>query len=274
MSKSNTAAEGRLVEVLKSEVIEANHAYDQSATVLPISNTQENDSLPVAFAVNNALRAVTDLVWRGKEIEEFVYRKLVKKLEFTAPENIASPDIAIAGPVFEALRYTRHHETICELYLNLLTSALDLDTAKSVFPGFIDIIRNITSDEAKIIAHMLKAKVIPVIDINKIRPENKGMVKINTLVSTIGVDAGCEHDELAESYLNNLERVGLIEIPRDTYITDSGVYHRILNALPVKAKIHTLNRAKDQSRAGVSKYFAKLTLYGRYFGNSCVVSRN
>lgn len=274
MPKSNTVAEGRLVEVLKSEVSEANQACDQNATILPISSAQENDSLPVAFAVNNALRAVTDLVWRGKEIEEFVYRKLVKKLEFTAPENISSPDVAIAGPVFEALRYARHHEPICELYLNLLTSALDLKTAKSVFPGFIDIIRNITSDEARIINHMLKVKVIPVIDINKIRPENKGMVKINTLVSTIGVDAGCEHEELTESYLNNLERVGLLEIPKDTYITDPGVYHRILTALPVKAKIHTLNRAKDQSRAGVSKYFAKLTLFGRYFGNSCVISRN
>ena len=267
------AAEGRFVKVLKSEVEEAKKSHDSEATVLPIKDEPEVEQVSVAFAVNNALHATANLVWRGAEIEEFVYRGLVKKLEFTPPEYISAPDIAISGPVFEALRYTRHHELVCELYLNLLASAMDVNTAHTVHPGFVDIIKNMTSDEAKIIAHFLNVKVLPIIDINKVRPGNRGDIKVNTLVSTIGVDADCEHEELSESYLNNLERIGLIEIPRDTYITDKGVYDRILNALPVKTKMHVLNRGKDAYRAGITKYFAKLTLFGKRFGNACVISR-
>ena len=270
---NQAAAEGRFVEVLKTEVEEANQSSGPEATILPLKDGPEIEQVSVAFAVNNALRATTDLVWRGKEIEEFIYRGLVRKLEFTPAEYITSPDIAISGPVFEALRYTRHHELVCDLYLNLLASALDTNTAHTVHPGFVDIIRNMTSDEVRIITHMLNVKIVPIIDINKVRPGNRGDIKINTLVSTIGVDAGCEHEDLSESYLNNLERIGLIEIPRDTYITDKGVYDRILSSLPVKTRIHILNRGKDQYRAGVDKYFAKLTLFGRRFGNACVISR-
>ena len=267
------AAEGRFVKILKSEVEEANQSNASEATVLPIKEEPEIEQVSVAFAVNNALHTTANLVWRGQEIEEFVYRGLVKKLEFTPAETITSPDVAISGPVFEALRYARHHEFICELYLNLLASALDENTAHTVHPGFVDIIRNMTSDEAKIIAHFLNVKIIPIIDINKVMPGVQGDIKVNTLVSTIGVDADCEHEELSESYLNNLERIGLIEIPRDTYITDEGVYDRILNALPVKTKIHRLNRGKDKYRAGITKYFAKLTLFGKRFGTACVISR-
>ncbi|MGI9316028.1 MAG: DUF4393 domain-containing protein [bacterium] len=275
MTKSSgVAAEQRLVEVLKSEVKEANHSNQLEATVLPISSAVQSGTLSVPFALSAALQTTSELVWRGKEIEDFVYRQLVRKLEFTPPENISAPDIAIAGPVLEALRYTRHRHLICELYLNLLASALDIKSAKTVHPGYVDIIKNMTSDEVRIIAHLLEVKVIPVIDINKVRSGNLGDIKINTLVSTIGVDAGCEYEELSESYLNNLERIGLIEIPKDTYITDPGVYDRILTSLPVKAKIHILNRGKDQFRAGINKYFAKLTLFGRYFGQTCVIGHS
>lgn len=271
---TSAVSKGRFVEVLKSETEEAIESVEHTASVLPITGMEEGQALSVAFAVNTALKEASELVWRGKEIEEFIYRKLARKLEFTPAERISSPDIAIVGPVLESLRYSRHQKLVCELYLNLLATALDSDTRKTAHPGFVDIIRNMTSDEAKIIAHMLEVKIIPIIDINKVRPGNLGDVKINTLVSTVGVDANCEHEELAESYLNNLERIGLIEIPKDTYITDPGVYDRILNSLPVKTKLHILNRGRDEYRGGVNKYFAKLTLFGKYFGNSCVISRN
>ncbi len=241
-----------------------------------VSIDWESDDNPktVGIAVSRALEMIKGLVIGGVKIEEYIYRKLVKKLEYTPTERIVSPDVSLAGPVFEALRYTRHLDHISELYANFLASAMDIVTAQSAHPGFIDVIRSITQDEARIVSHLLDIKVIPIIDIKKILQADLGELNTNVLVSTIGVDASCEFEELAEIYLSNLERIGLVEIPRDTYLTSPGIYDRIMNAAPVKSKLKELNSGQERCSGDVKRYFAKLTLYGIQFGNTCVISRN
>lgn len=229
----------------------------------------------VGRSVNAALLPVRGLVWGIEKIEEFVHTKVSKKLANTPVENICTPDPAVAGPALESLRYTGHKESLSELYANLLASAMDKETAKTAHPGFVEIIRNISADEAKLLEYIIKVDATPIVDIKQVSMDGSGEIKVSELVSTLGSDAGCEHRDLTSSYLVNLERLGLIEIPRDGHIAKSDAYDRIINDPPVQAVTDQLNTAGGEKFKGdFKKYYARETVFGKQFNRACVISRD
>lgn len=105
----------------------------------------------VAKSVHIELAPVSALVWGYDQIKDFVSSKVAERLKNVPPENIVSPKPNIAGPALESLRYTGHEETLSDLYANLLAAAMDKATAEGAHPAFVEIINQLTPDEAKII---------------------------------------------------------------------------------------------------------------------------
>ncbi len=243
--------------------------------IQPVAKEAGKALQTVGRTVNAALMPVRGLVWGIEQIEEFVQTKVSKKLAGIPVGNICTPDPAVAGPALESLRYTGHKESLSELYANLLASAMDKETARTAHPGFVEIIRNMSSDEAKLLEYIIKVKVAPVVDIKRVLKNNEGEVKIHELISTLGIDAGCEHRDLTASYLINLERLGLIEIPRDSFLTKPDAYDLIINDPPVKAIIDQLNKSGGEEYKGdFNKYYVRGTVFGKQFNRACVLSRD
>ena len=242
--------------------------------IQPVAQETGKALQTVGRTVNAALMPVRGLVWGIEKIEEFVNSKVSKKLENTPVEKICSPDLAVAGPALESLRYTGHKEKLSELYANLLASAMDLDTAKTAHPGFVEIIRNMSSDEAKVLEYIIKHQVAPIVNINRVLAKQGGELIVDELVSTLGVDAGCEHKDLIASYLINLERLGLVEIPRDGHLTKPDAYDRISNAPSVITALEQLNNAGEEAKGELKKYYVRGTVFGKQFSNACVISRD
>lgn len=135
--------------------------------VQPLAKEAGKALQTVGKAVNAALLPIRGLVWGIEQIEGFVQTKVAKKLEDVPPENIRTPDPAVAGPALESLRYVGHKESLSELYANLLASSMDAETAKNAHPGFVEIIRNLSADEAKVLTFLYKHRVAPVIDVRR-----------------------------------------------------------------------------------------------------------
>jgi hypothetical protein len=226
----------------------------------------------VGKAVNTALLPIRGLVWGIEQIESFVHTKVAKKLEKIPVDNIQTPDPAVAGPALESLRYTGHKESLSELYANLLASSMDSETAINAHPGFVEIIRNLSADEAKVLTFIFSQKVTPLIDIRREEKSDNSGVNLHEFVGTIASDSGCEHLNLIGSYLINLERLGLIELDKGRFLTAPDAYTRITDDPAVKYIIDTLNDSPD-FKAEVVKYFAKLTQFGYQFGLACIVSK-
>jgi hypothetical protein len=123
------------------------------------------------------------------------------------------------------------------LYANLLAFVMDKETAH---PGFVETIRNMSADEAELLEYIMKNQVASLVDINRVLLKQEGEVKIHELVSTLGIDASLEHGDLTSSYLINLERLGLVEIPRDGHLTKPDAYDRIVNAPQSKPLLSNL----------------------------------
>ena len=113
----------------------------------------------VGKTVNAALLPVRGLVWGIEQIEEFVTTTVAKKLQNIPLENIQTPDPAVAGPSLESLRYTGHKESLSEMYANLIATSMDSQSSEDAHPGFVEIIRNLNSEEAKILSFLMHEKI-------------------------------------------------------------------------------------------------------------------
>lgn len=76
-----------------------------------------------------------------------------EKIENIESNKLATVPPEIGVPILEKLTYTTS-DVVAELFLNLLTKASSIDTSAPAHPRFIDIVSNVSVDEAKIIEYL------------------------------------------------------------------------------------------------------------------------
>jgi len=221
--------------------------------------------------VHIALAPISAIIWGYDQIKEFVSTKVAEKLIGVSVEKIQTPDLTVAGPTLDALRYTGHKEDLRELYANLLANAINIDTAKSVHPGFVDIIKNLTSDEARILIFLSSHRVYPIVSTKAILKDDKGYKILLENVSMLGTDAKCQNPEFSPKYIDNLIRLGLLVIPPLEHLTTEGLYDAIFNH-PTIQKQKTLIEQDKGKFLGfeIEKKFIKLTAFGLMFATACI----
>lgn len=253
-----------------SELVKAIPVYQDA--LQPFAKETGKALQTVGKTVNAALAPLRVLVWGMEKIESFISTQLSDKLKNTPLENIKSPDIAVAGPAFESLRYTGENEYLCNLYANLLASSMDLETAKYAHPGFVEIIRNLSTDEARVLNFLYASESAPVIDIRREYKNNLGGVCVKSFVSTIGADSGCEFSDFMGSYLTNLERLGLIVIEKGRTIAEDSAYAQIIEDPSVQSMVKDLNESTE-FKAEIVKYYVEMTPFGMQFGQACISNK-
>jgi hypothetical protein len=236
----------------------------------------------VTKAVLLALEPLKSLVWGYDTIKDYVTRRVAEKLRDVPPERIVPPKPNVAGPAIEALRFTGHEEELREMYANLLASSLDKETASKAHPAFVDIIKSLTPDEARIMRLFSDETSLPILDVVAVDEERSAATGADSFkpvlvhFSTIGEDAGCEHPELAASFLDNLERLGLIRLPGQyglagPGISVSGIYDRVERSADVES-LRREYRGKRGWRLELRRHVVDLTSLGRQFCNACIVN--
>ena len=179
-------------------------------------------------AVKLALAPINGLAWGYDMIAEYVKRELLVYFEKRKidKDKIVPPDIATAIPAIEAMRYTR--DEIRTMLLNLLGASMNIDTSEFVHPAFVEILKQMTPDEAKILNQLPKMLLYePIIDIAVEKPQKDGKFTIFNSVGIIGEEANCEFPDRLPLYLTNLTRLGLVEIPENSGLADDWRYDKI-----------------------------------------------
>ena len=82
-------------------------------------------------------------------LEEF-RQNLEQKASEIPTDKIQEPPITIVGPTLEALKYSLDDEALREMYINLLCSSMDSSNNNYVHPAFVDIIRHMSSYDARL----------------------------------------------------------------------------------------------------------------------------
>ena len=230
----------------------------------------------VAKTVHVALAPVSALVWGYDQIKDFVSTKVADRLKNVPPENIVTPKPNVAGPALESLRYTGHESSLSDLYANLLAASMDKSTADGAHPAFVEIIKQLTPDEAKIVGLFAFPLPFPLVtvrwDYKNPTPEETGGMDVLVNFSLIGKQVGVEFPNLTPTYLDNLCRLGLAEIPAMFQYTGKGVYDAVENAPEVlNAKSNIEQNPKW--RATIERKGLRVTELGKQFAHVCVLRK-
>ncbi|MEM8934919.1 MAG: DUF4393 domain-containing protein [Pseudomonadota bacterium] len=180
-------------------------------------------------AVNVALMPVQAVVWSFEQIGEYVKAKVFEKLEKrkTSPEDVQVPDPDIAVPSVEALRYSKMKDE----FANLLASSMDKNSAAHAHPSFVEILKQITPDEAKVLRqfqHPLQG--LPFITLRLVA-KNGGHNDFPGYLSRLAQDSEIDCPSRFSEYIDNLVRLRLISIPPGQQLNDDKAY-KALEELP------------------------------------------
>lgn len=229
----------------------------------------------VAKTVHVVLAPVSALVWGYDQVKEFVSTKVAERLRNVPPENLVTPKPNVAGPALEALRYTGHESSLSDLYANLLAAAMDKNTAPGAHPAFVEIIKQLTPDEAKLVSLFVNGIPLPLVNLRwEFKPNQEGKTggqEVLTHYSHLGFQAGCEYPQMTPTYIGNLCRLGLAEVPTFWEYTTKGVYDALENDPQVTAQ-KAIIEANQEIKAVLEKKGLRVSELGKQFARICVIS--
>lgn len=200
LKKGAEQAEGILTEAYKDLL---------SPTLQPIG--QILSYLPRAIRVVGFSK-VEKWIIAGEESLKRASEIINDKLKDIPEDQLTDTEPHIVIPAIQQLTYCQDNEVLRNLYANLIASSMIIDKKPLVHPAFIDIVKQLTPDEAKFLSK------IPIVENYKAYPlarvwgnlGNKGHI----LCSHFTDIAVNELDYIREmpTYLENLDRLKIINL--------------------------------------------------------------
>lgn len=240
---------------------------------IPVKAIYDDIAHPALSEVGKALQGVTKIalspisamVWGFDKIAsyldvaipEYFARKKV------SPEKIKSPDPSIAVPTIMALTYNSHKAELREMFTNLLGASMNSDDVDE-HPAFVEIIKQLCSDEAKMLREMRNEVKLPMIKV-LIKMKTEGEFDIAPYFSDICYKVGCEYPHKFPEYLDNLQRLGLVDVEKNRFLVDDQIYE----TLKKHPKYITVNLAEDQSTVEQKSLFV-ISELGKKFCSVCM----
>lgn len=227
----------------------------------------------IAKAINVALLPVSGLIWGYEHVKAFVETRVAEKLATTPAERIQPPSPLVVGPALEALRFAGHIEPLREMYANLLATSLDRDTASTAHPAFVGIIREMTPDEARILRLFVTRGSFPFVNLETTDKQSGSSSMVVKYHSHMPAEAGAEHPELGPMCVDNLRRLGLVEVVDDAWLTAPNTYEPLEHD-PALADAIRAVEANELRKADFVRGIVRITELGKLFIGACLVDRS
>lgn len=223
--KLKTAKEGvtLLAEVMKAARDDPNvqvAGSELGKTALTITKTINNALLPLA-AINFAF---------DKAREYFAERfqcDLGDKAAGIPPDKVVEPKASVAGPALQGLAFSHEEPDLKDMYLNLLTSAMDGRVADRTHPAFVEIIRQPNSEEAKLLRSVIRAAKLPVAEIRlTAQLPNSWHMLLRHLLNLRGPKSGQPlENQRIPAIVDNWIRLGLVEVSYSEHLAGLDSYN-------------------------------------------------
>ena len=225
----------------------------------------------VTKKVNIALAPIKALVWGYEKIEDYLTKRVSEKLNDIPEEDIQTPPTNIAGPAVEALRFTGHNENLRELYASLLAMSMNKNTIDKAHPSFVDIIKNLSTEEALILKQFISKDIYPKIDIQENLKDNKGqIIRFQNFTLFHEVNSRLKPHNIP-TYFDNLQRLGIIEIIKDEYLINDKLYEPLKTSSSISGLIQNIE--EKGLEVNFRKGIISLTAFGKDFVKNVVAMK-
>ena len=238
-------------------------------TIQPAAKELGKSLETVAKTVNIALTPLKALVWSFEKLQNFIDIKVSEKLINTPQKDIQTPRANIVVPSLQALSYSDEEPELQELFANLIAASMDKHTSSFVHPSFVEQIKQLTPDEAKLLRYFSIADSLPLISIKSKNKVGAGEYERYRHVSLLGEKAGCANPHLTSIAIDNLVRLGLIEIPQNITYAEKQTYNELINHPEIKAICEEIDKEEGRQFRIVEEIIT-ITDFGKQFINICV----
>jgi hypothetical protein len=140
----------------------------------------------------------------------------------------------------------------------LLRQSAEVDLPDVAHPAFARILEELTPDEARILRLMATEGSQPAVDVRTSQLMGLGSQIVAEGLNMIGQRAGCRHLDRVPSYLNNLNRLGLVWFSKEPL--EDPIAYQVLEAQP-----EVLDAIKRAGRTKTVQRSIHLTPFGRDF---------
>ncbi len=176
-------------------------AREFGSSAAPVGKELAKAGVTLAKTINVALAPLRGMVWGYEKFEEIVFPELGKRFEQKL-HRLVTPKPNIAVPALEAMRYSADEPELRRMYVNLLETAMDKETAEKAHSAFVEIIRQLMPDEARVLEYVAKQGAIRI----DYREDEWDQIMLERIV----IPSGCRLPHLFSSGFGNLRRLGLI----------------------------------------------------------------
>lgn len=257
---------------LQDEIIE------KSAEV--VKDNLEEMTIPTSKSIGKNMGLLIDGIfgWIGtwgeiQKIKQEQYKKEFKedlkaRLDDIDSDKIVEPKANIIGPALETAKYYYEESYYKEMFTKLIASSCNKDKFNSVHPAFIEIIKQLSPLDAKVLSMFRYNSTYPVAELKAVNSDNTITPSRHILCDFKNKR---EEFDINEEFnlpttIDNLIRLG-ITIKNKSIIELKYDYNNFKKHVFYKA----FDEAKDNnSRIEIIKYRIELTEMGREFFNICV----
>lgn len=221
-------ADGVLVEVYKDALSPAVKPIGEILSFLP-------RTVKVAF------NGVEKWLINKEETLRLTAESVREKIKAIPEEKLVEPEPYVAIPAMQQLSYCVNNEELRELYANLLVSSMNADKKWQVHPAFVDIIKQLTPDEAKLLKHFLPTPMqnYPLLDVRLENQRGEGNVYYSNFTD-ISLDV-LDIPTNIGLYIDNFVRLKIIEIPPSRIYADNTTYERLKQHPILQSNLPNIN---------------------------------
>lgn len=163
------------------------------------------------------------------------------------------------------------NEELRNMYANLLANSMNEVVKNGVHPGFVEIIKQLCPDEAKILRYFSIHTVVPTVTLRYENENGEGLNVVKNF-SNVGELAKCESPFEINKYFNNLIRLGLLESSQAlSSLVDKKLYeplknHQYIQTMTVKSVL----QESAYKKVNFEESYISLTDYGKSFCSICL----
>ncbi len=253
-------------EIVKQSGGVIGKAYDD--LIHPSAQSLGNTLSLLPRSIGVFLKGWEKWVINGEESIQLTAEAVKDKASKIPEEKLTEPEPYVAVPAIQQLSYCYNSEELRAMYANLLVSSMNSDTKYKVHPAFVDIIKQLTPDEAKILKLISEKKTYyPLIEVQLKDGNGHGYTSLMKNYTTLG-NTICENAQNICSYIENLDRLRLICIQDGISLTAPGAYDELDNSEAVEA-IKQLPFVERNSVTTAHNAFY-VTEFGSNFISTCI----
>lgn len=189
-------------------------------------------ALTVSKTLNVCLLPLAALNFGYEKARTYFSETFATEIEHKASsipqENIVEPKASIAGPALQGLAFSHEEPNLKEMYLSLIATAMDGRIADSAHPSFVEIIRQLNAEEARLLRPLLaRDRNHPIAEIRLILPGKKSyeIVQKHLMNMTYSISNEPAEREDLPALVDNWIRLGLVQVSYNLQMANEESYN-------------------------------------------------